>query len=203
MSLSAVWRLRWLVGWFAATGIRVFWVRRAHRRDRPETKTEAALLALAGIGNSAIPWVYVWWRGLDRLDYRLPRPIGIAAGVIGAILDTAGNWLIWASHADLGSNWHAVPVATADQTLVTSGVYRYVRHPMYAGHLLWGAGQALLLQNLVAGPAALLTLIPLLLFRTRREEQQLADRFGAEYARYASSTGGLLPKLRGVAFRGQ
>jgi protein-S-isoprenylcysteine O-methyltransferase Ste14 len=196
VSLNTVWRLRWLAGWLAATGIRVYWVRKSGRRDRPDTKTEAVLLALAGIGNSAIPWVYVFWRGLDRLDHKLPRPLAIAAGVIGAVFDTAGNWLIWASHADLGVNWHAVPVATADQSLVTSGIYRYLRHPMYAGHLLWGVGQALLLQNLVAGPSALLSLVPLLLFRTRREESQLAARFGGEYAAYAASTGGLLPKLR-------
>ena len=197
MTWETLFRPRWLIGWLAATGARFYWVRRSGRRDRPETKAEAALLALAGVGNSAVPWVYFWWRGLDRAGYRLPRRLSIAAFVAGCVCDALGNWLIWRSHSDLGSNWHTVPVTTTDQTLVTSAIYRYVRHPMYAGHMLWGIGQALLLQNWIAGPAGLVTLVPLLLFRTRREENMLAERFGDAYREYARRTGGILPKLPG------
>jgi protein-S-isoprenylcysteine O-methyltransferase Ste14 len=195
MSWQTLYRLRWLAGWMMATGTRFFWVRKAKHRDRPNTAAEGALLAMAGIGNSAIPWIYFWWRGLDRANYRLPRPMAIAAFVAGCVLDFAGNWLIWRAHADLGRNWHAVSVTTSDQALVTSGVYQFVRHPMYSGHLLWGLAQALLLQNWIAGPSAILTLIALLLYRLRGEEAMLAQRFGAEYESYTSRTGRLFPKL--------
>ena len=54
-----------------------------------------------------------------------------------------------------GDNWSVSLDLRERHTLVTTGVYAMVRHPMYAGLLADGAGQVLLLPNWVAGPAGL------------------------------------------------
>jgi protein-S-isoprenylcysteine O-methyltransferase Ste14 len=78
-------------------------------------------------------------------------------------------------------------------TLVTNGIYRHVRHPMYLGFFTIFIGFVLLLQNLVS-------LIPLLAIPGQisvaiREEAYLARRYGESYVNYVQKTGQFLPKL--------
>lgn len=47
-------------------------------------------------------------------------------------------WLLWRSHADLGRSWMGTLAIKEKHALVTQGVYRHIRHPMYAAHWLWG-----------------------------------------------------------------
>ena len=72
----------------------------------------------------------------------------------------------------------------AASALVTSGVFRYSRNPMYLGMLLVLAGWAALLGN----PVATLMLIPFVLMlnslQIEPEERVIAARFGAEFASY-------------------
>lgn len=80
-------------------------------------------------------------------------------------------------------------------TLVTGGVYRYMRHPMYAAHWLWAIAQALLIENWLAGLALLVTFLPLCLIRIPREEEMMLENFGEEYRQYMNRTGRLIPRL--------
>lgn len=80
-------------------------------------------------------------------------------------------------------------------SLVTQGVYRYTRHPMYAAHWLWGLAQPLLLQNWIAGFAMLVPSLPLYLYRVPREEQMLLEQFGEEYREYMDRTGWIVPRF--------
>jgi protein-S-isoprenylcysteine O-methyltransferase Ste14 len=81
--------------------------------------------------------------------------------------------------------------------VVTEGVYRSIRHAMYASMWLWGVAQALLLQNWVAGWASLVLFLPLYLLRVPREEQMMLDEFGEEYRAYMNRTGRVVPHLGG------
>jgi protein-S-isoprenylcysteine O-methyltransferase Ste14 len=83
----------------------------------------------------------------------------------------------------------------ADQQLVTDGMYKRVRHPMYAAHVLWGIAQALLLPNLIAGPLALVLMFAVVAVRVPREERAMIEEFGDEYRRYMDRRGRILPKL--------
>jgi protein-S-isoprenylcysteine O-methyltransferase Ste14 len=118
-------------------------------------------------------------------------------GGVGTLLLAAAVWLFWRAHRDLGTNWSPSLEIGAGQTLVTKGVYHTIRHPMYASHLLWGLGQALLLHNWIAGLAGLLTFLPLYLLRLPREERMMLDHFGDAYRAYAAETGRIVPRLRG------
>jgi protein-S-isoprenylcysteine O-methyltransferase Ste14 len=67
---------------------------------------------------------------------------------------------------------------------------------MYAAIWLWGIGQALLLPNWLAGPAALWSFLPMYLLRVPREERLMLDTFGDEYRAYAARTGRVFPKFQ-------
>jgi len=184
-----------LAGFVAGCAIRGVYTRRDRQRRATRRRTsavDAALTGLAGLGLLVLPPVYLFTGWLDFADYGLPR----WAGSIGAGAFAAALWLLWRAHVDLGRNWSPWVEVREDQTLVTEGVYRFIRHPMYAAHLLWGVAQALLLPNAIAGPAMLIFFIPLYLFRVGREEQAMLDHFGKPYRDYMDRTGRLLPRWR-------
>jgi protein-S-isoprenylcysteine O-methyltransferase Ste14 len=77
--------------------------------------------------------------------------------------------------------------------LVTSGPYRFVRHPSYSGLLLFLAGMGLALGDWLS--LASMVLLPAIgvLYRIRVEEGALLARFGEEYKAYMDRVPGLLP----------
>jgi protein-S-isoprenylcysteine O-methyltransferase Ste14 len=156
---------------------------------------ERALLGLLSVGMVFVPVVYASTSWLDRADYRLPPEVQGSAGGVGAALMTLAVWLFWRSHADLGRNWSPSLQLREEHGLVTEGVYRHVRHPMYASEWLWGVAQALLLQNWVAGWAGMVLFTPLYVLRVPREERMMLDRFGEEYRSYMDRTGRVVPRL--------
>lgn len=83
----------------------------------------------------------------------------------------------------------------AQHRLVTRGVYRFVRHPMYTSFFVSGIGQALLLANWIAGPAALVAVAVLVIVRVPNEEAMMIGQFGDEYRDYMRRTGGIVPRL--------
>ncbi|MCX6047580.1 MAG: isoprenylcysteine carboxylmethyltransferase family protein, partial [Chloroflexi bacterium] len=97
-------------------------------------------------------------------------------------------------HMDLKSNWSPTLEIRQDHTLVTTGIYRYIRHPMYASQWLWVIAQILLLQNWLAGPLNLLIFIPFYFLRVPAEEKMMLDTFGDQYRAYMQKVGGVLPK---------
>ena len=193
----------WLVGFVAGCVIRARWTlpyRKQTRQtpviDRRMTWLEWPLLALAGVGMQVVPLLYLFTSWLDFADYHLPRWFSQAVGWTGAVTFAAALWLLWRSHADLGRNWSAMVEVRKGQSLVTEGVYRTIRHPMYAAHWLWAVAQALLLQNWVAGPAFLVVFLALYPLRVPREERMMLDQFGDNYRWYVKRTGRLIPRLR-------
>ena len=179
-------------------------IRVPHEQRRRQTRmmvenvdwSERPLLGLMFVGMFFIPLVYTFISRLDGADYRLPREARESAGGVGMIILAMAVWLFWRSHADLGRNWSPSLELREGHELVTEGVYRSVRHPMYASMWLWGVAQALLLQNWVAGWAGLALFAPLYVLRVPREERMMLDRFGEEYRARMNRTGRLVPHLR-------
>jgi len=75
---------------------------------------------------------------------------------------------------------------------VTTGPYRLVRHPGYLGFILSVMGIALALGSLAALACEIIA-VGFILWRIRREEAMLAERFGEEYRQYARKTRRLVP----------
>ncbi len=83
-----------------------------------------------------------------------------------------------------------------DHSLVTSGPYRFVRHPGYSAVLALWLGAALGTLNWILCVLGLL-LIAAMTMVSREEERLMREKFGAEYEVYAARTGRFIPKLWG------
>jgi protein-S-isoprenylcysteine O-methyltransferase Ste14 len=77
--------------------------------------------------------------------------------------------------------------------LVSGGVYKLIRHPMYSSLFLYSASQAFLLPNWIIGPAGVITFTVLFLLRLRSEEQMMLDKFGPVYEAYRKQTKRIIP----------
>lgn len=170
--------------------------RRITRIDRRISPAERGLLAWAFVGMFLIPLLYSLTSWLGMANYRWSPTTKARAGTLGTLIYATAVWLFWRSHRDLGSNWSPSLEITAQHTLVTEGVYRRIRHPMYASMWLWIVAQALLLQNWIAGLAGVVGLVPLYLIRVPREEQMMLEHFGEAYQAYMARTGRVVPRVR-------
>jgi protein-S-isoprenylcysteine O-methyltransferase Ste14 len=178
-------------------------IRLPHERQRRRTRvavdqvsgTERALLGLLSVGMFFVPTVYAVTPWLDGANYRLSPGARGWIGGLGAAILTSAIWLFWRSHADLGRNWSPSLQLREEHQLVTAGVYRSIRHPMYASQWLWSVAQPLLLQNWIAGWAGLLLFLPLYVLRVPREEQMMLEQFGEAYRSYMDRTGRIVPRL--------
>ena len=155
-----------------------------------KTLLDVVLLGLAGIC-MLIPLVYVFSSVLDFADYALPNWVGWT----GVVLFGLATWVLWRSHADLGRNWTPTLGIRDEHRLVTEGVYKYIRHPMYAAHWLWAIAQVLMLHNWIAGYSFLVIVVPHYLLRVNLEEQMMLGQFGEEYRAYMERTGRMIPRL--------
>jgi protein-S-isoprenylcysteine O-methyltransferase Ste14 len=81
-----------------------------------------------------------------------------------------------------------------DHELVTTGPYRWVRHPLYTVGTTFFASLSLLAANWFMSLATLSVLV-MLLVRLPKEEEKLMQRFGDDYREYAKRTGRLLPRF--------
>ncbi len=89
---------------------------------------------------------------------------------------------------------HASPDVNFENStrLVTTGLYQYIRHPMYASLLLLGWGMFLKDINLITG--SLICLITISLYFTCKvEEKEMIKRFGRDYAQYMKRTKKWIP----------
>ncbi|OGA53333.1 MAG: hypothetical protein A3G25_05935 [Betaproteobacteria bacterium RIFCSPLOWO2_12_FULL_63_13] len=151
---------------------------------------ERGLLALTSLG-FLLPLVWVATPVFTFADYPL-RPIPFIAGILCSGL---GLWYFHRSHADLGTNWSITLEVREGHQLVTHGIYRHVRHPMYLALLLYSMGQSLVLPNWVAGPSYLAAIVLLFALRVGPEERMMLEEFGTDYEAYMTRTKRL---VRGV-----
>ena len=162
------------------------------KTDRRVSRTESALLALLAVFGFLIPAIYTFSSWLAFADYTLPEWLGW----LGIPVLAASLFVFWRSHTDLKANWSPSLEIRADHSLVTNGIYRLIRHPMYASQFLFAIAQSLLLQNWLAGPTNLLFFTAFYLLRKGPEEQMMLDTFGEEYRAYMQRSGGVIPRLR-------
>ena len=164
-------------------------------REKLDRWQEGAFI-LFGLRLSALPWFVgslAWMINPSWMQWSsLPLPIGLRwFGVV--LIGLWGILLVW-TFQSLGKNLTDTVVTRKDHKLVTTGPYRYVRHPFYMGFFMAIVGGSIVAANwflLLAG------MIPFgfLVARTRIEEEKLIERFGDEYRSYTTRTGRFLPRL--------
>ncbi|HEY7826360.1 MAG TPA: isoprenylcysteine carboxylmethyltransferase family protein [Candidatus Acidoferrales bacterium] len=130
---------------------------------------------------------------LGALDRRfLPERLSIAD--LGAAITVAGVGLaIWARR-HLGKNWSAEVTIREGHSLIRTGPYRYIRHPIYSGMLLGILGTAIAVGE-YRGLAALAVFWIGWAQKARKEESFLAQEFGRAFAEHKRVTGFFLPRI--------
>ncbi|MDB5653748.1 MAG: Isoprenylcysteine carboxyl methyltransferase [Tardiphaga sp.] len=182
----------WAIGVVAWFVIRYPYARKARRTRTVRShgwSRERVLLAVAGFGLVVLPalWLLTGWpRALNfELNY--------AAVTVGALLYLASLWLFRRSHKDLGRQWSASLEIRESHQIVRNGVYRRIRHPMYASFWLWALAQAFLLPNVLAGVSGLMAIAILFFTRIDFEERMLIEAFGDDYRAYMRETKRIIP----------
>jgi len=170
----------------------------AHRRipvrANHKTRVDTSLFLTVGLGGFFIPLLYIFTPLLSFADYSIPLGVGIA----GVVLLLLGDWVFWRSHKDLSRNWSPTLEIRENHTLITQGIYRSIRHPMYLSLWMLVLAQAMILPNYVAGFSGLVPFAILYFLRVPLEEAMMRQHFGAEYEQYLQRTGRLLPRLRRI-----
>jgi len=167
------------------------------------------------------PWA-VHWRERKRSPYFVLLPAWFAMWAVSAavtllwrkvqLYSTPWAWipaaplfavglcLYWRSRkgfsAKLLGGLPELHAANHEQRLVTTGIRARVRHPVYLGHLCemiaWSAGTGLVICYALTVFALVTGAVMI-----RMEDEELAQRFGAEYAAYRERVPPVLPKLGG------
>jgi protein-S-isoprenylcysteine O-methyltransferase Ste14 len=177
------------VGWFV---IRFPYERRSRRTPvvrNARGAREIALLSVSLTGLGILPFVYIA-TGFPRFaDYSF-RP---AQAWIGLVVAIASLTMFRLTHKALGRNWSVSLQVRESHKLISDGIYRRVRHPMYTAFWLWAVAQALLLPNWCAGCAGLVGFGILFFGRVKKEEELMLESFGDDYREYMSRTSRVIP----------
>jgi protein-S-isoprenylcysteine O-methyltransferase Ste14 len=153
------------------------------REDRSNRWVLAAF-AVLGILGGFLP-AYT-----DRIDFWTIDSSAIRWWGV-AIFAAGGTLRLWPVFI-LGNRFSGLVAIQSGHRLVTTGVYRFIRHPSYLGLLLTALGWALAFRSGV-GLLLFALLVPPLLARIHAEERLLATQFGDEYRVYRKRTSRLLP----------
>ncbi len=152
------------------------------RRDRWLLPVLGRTIVVAGLAGSVVD---VYLLGDRVLALRETAVLGYVLLVVGIGLDIIGR-------LTLGKSYSETVRIRPDHKLITHGIYRFIRHPIYLGVVLFAFAAPLIIGSLV-GLIIMTALVPLLINRIRLEERAMAVEFGQEYAEYARKTKKLVP----------
>lgn len=184
-----VFEISLIVNMVVGTIIR-FPYERKNRKANHSAK-DRFFLVLTFTGAMTLPFLYFLSPWFDFANFK----VNVFVGAVGMLLIIPSNWLFWRSHKDLDRQFSPILEIQESHQLITHGVYKNIRHPMYSALLLNSCCQLLLIGNWVVAPAYLIGFGCLYLSRVRNEENLMLKQFGSEYSSYINRTHRLFPKL--------
>lgn len=186
------WRLwAYLATFLAMSAVRSPYI----KRDKPMVtrfvadKEDLVSVVVMVIGNNYIPALFIMTPLLGFADVAHPSWTLLTGVAIAAL----GIFVLNRAHADLAEFWSGVLEVREGHRLVKTGIYGWVRHPIYLAFILIAISQAFYFENWIAGPAGVISFMFLFYRRVPAEEQMLRDEFGDEYDAYIASTPRLIP----------
>lgn len=123
--------------------------------------------------------------------YALLRAVAMVVAV-GSLLVTVKCW------AHMGSDWRMDVSVTKPTKLITDGLFRHIRHPIYAFSMLLMLCSAVIVPTVPMAVAAVVHVV-LMNLKARNEERHLLHAHGSAYQRYLGRTGRFFPRLRELA----
>lgn len=194
MSLLLVGQIAWVlmvVGWYV---IRFPFERRAKRARVSATRrglAESLRMAISFIGLGVLPGLFV---AVHFPRFATYEPIALQTG-LGLLAALLALVLFRLTHKALGKMWSVSLDIRDKHKLVTSGIYRRVRHPMYTAFWTMALAQALLLPNWIAGLSGLVGFGTLFFLRVGPEEAMMEETFGEDYRDYKARTARIIPGI--------
>ena len=130
-------------------------------------------------------------------------PLADAVRWGGVFLIMASGVLLSWTQVCLGSNFSPMLRIRDEQRLVTDGIYRFMRHPMYTAICLLSIGMFLVTANWLVGVSWILCTALVMIMRTPIEERILLETFGPDYQRYMRRVPRYFPRIGPVLGCGQ
>jgi protein-S-isoprenylcysteine O-methyltransferase Ste14 len=183
-TLFALMWLAWIAYWWLLSRR----VKATSRREPLSSRLShlvPLVLAIVLVFPRKCPIAILNERFLPLVYWRMWAGIGAALVAIGLL------FTVWA-RVHLGRNWSGVVTLKQDHELITSGPYRWVRHPIYTGLIFAFIGQALA-RGEWRGLVALLLVIGALWRKLRIEERWMHEQFGDAYLAYRLRVTALFP----------
>lgn len=191
-------RIALLIVMLSFSAIVVTFRRRSATRDQKMSRDEEGwIFRFLLLGSAILLWISTFafllmphviaWASIPIL------PVIRWTAFCFAILSTLP--MIWTLRS-LGKNFTGSETTKSDGYLVTSGPYRYVRHPYYTTTAITMASVTILTANWLIGLSCI-GVLALIALRTSKEEENLVEKFGDEYLRYRNKTGKFLPWTKG------
>ncbi|MFX0170990.1 MAG: methyltransferase family protein [Candidatus Hodarchaeota archaeon] len=131
----------------------------------------------------------------EFLQQFIPSQIALVMGIIGNLVLICGGVLMIWSRILLGPYGTPKIVIKDHHQLITKGIYRYIRHPLYLGYILLLFGYTFAFGSLFSSCLIILIMLPLTKSRMDLEEELLLVNLGEKYNDYIKRTNRLIPKI--------
>ena len=172
--------------------------RRKADRDTGETISRSAdgaiLMTIIRVGGLVMwlsPFVYLinpGWMAWSKIG--LPDWVRWAGVGLGILCTLGVYWLF----SSIGSGITPTSATRTEHQLVTSGPYRWVRHPLYTVGSSMFVAFGMMADNWFIAALGIFSFV-IMAVRTPQEEANLIEKFGDEYRSYMKRTGRFLPKI--------
>jgi protein-S-isoprenylcysteine O-methyltransferase Ste14 len=194
-----VFRILAALIFFTSMGISGYFRRKADKEsgERVSRKVDGTIMMnLIRIGGLALwlsPLAYLtnpnWmaWAKLGLPEWA--RWLGVGFGIFCVF----GIYWLFSS---IGSGITPTSATRKEHKLVTNGIYKYIRHPLYSFGASLFISFGMMADNWFMAALGIFTFI-LMAIRTPKEEANLIEKFGDEYRQYMKHTGRFFPKLGG------
>jgi protein-S-isoprenylcysteine O-methyltransferase Ste14 len=182
---------------FTGAGISIYFRRKADRESGEKVSRSVdgslmmTVIKVFGLLLWFSPLVYLLnpqWMTWSKIG--LPNEVRWLGVIIGVLCVLGIYWLF----SSIGTGITPTSATRTEHTLVTSGPYRWVRHPLYTIACSLFVAFGMIADNWFIALLGILAFIAMAI-RTPKEEANLIAKFGDEYREYMRRTGRFLPKV--------
>ena len=165
--------------------------------DPEELRDKYTIIVLLFFLGGPLILLLAFFENRELISKVLPIYDNLLISYLGILLMIIGSIILLSSRYQL--NQHSYGGASLseekEQTLLTQGMFKYIRHPIYAGGLIITIGLELAFRSLII--LSIHTLVFFIIFRDRmqREETILLNKFGTKYQEYIIRTKRLIPYI--------
>ncbi|MFW9929984.1 MAG: isoprenylcysteine carboxylmethyltransferase family protein, partial [Candidatus Thorarchaeota archaeon] len=133
------------------------------------------------------PVIYIFTPFIDNYSLMIPETIRVLGIILFLVVIISMWWVLKTLNINFDSQ-------AQNRFVVSSGPYKYIRHPMYLVFIIQAFTQGLITSNTVIF-IGFFSIILLVILRIRYEEQLLIQEFGEKYLKYKKTTKRIIPKL--------